>query len=76
VEQTAIEVYQETGFDAAEPQVSQDLCFEQRVYAFHALQLQDHQLLDNDVQPQLADGSVAVFERERNLALKLEALVL
>jgi hypothetical protein len=51
MKQTAIEVYQETGFDAAEPQVSQELRLEQWVHAFHALQLQDHRVLYNEVQP-------------------------
>ena len=56
----AIEVYQETGFDAARPQVRKYLCLKQRVRAFDAFQFDDYRILYDDGESQFSNQPLNV----------------
>ncbi|HLK03044.1 MAG TPA: hypothetical protein VKT53_01290 [Candidatus Acidoferrum sp.] len=68
VEEASVEVDQEAGFEAAEAKVGQELRFEDRIHPFYVFQFEYDRLFHDDVHAQIADGDIAIGQRERGLA--------
>jgi hypothetical protein len=69
MKQTAIEVYQQTGFAAAKPQLPKYLCRKPRVHAFNALQFDDYGILYGDGESRFTNHPPAIPKGEGDLTL-------